>query len=155
MQTKEDTSRQEGVDEMAWEGYLFKALKTNQIFPQGVIAFESWSSTPNQREELKAWREDNSRTLHRITAEGRKSVFSFKTRKGIHLQDKIDILAFFDNNEELADKGERKIHLRFWNDEDNDYAEGWFYRPNMPFKIMQISDTDIQYGELEFEFIQY
>lgn len=155
MQTKEDTSRQEGVDEMAWEGYLFKALKTNQIFPHEYISFDSWSSTPNQREELKAWREDNTRTLHRVTAQGKKSIFSFKTRKYLHLVDKIAIINFFNTNEEPGDKDERKIHLRFWNDELNDYAEGWFYRPNMPFKIIQVSDTDIQYNELELEFIEY
>ena len=155
MQTKEDTSRQEGVDEMAWEGYLFKALKTNQIFPHEYISFDSWSSTPNQREELKAWREDNTRTLHRVTAQGKKSIFSFKTRKYLHLVDKIAIINFFNTNEEPGDKEERKIHLRFWNEELNDYAEGWFYRPNMPFKIIQVSDTDIQYNELELEFIEY
>ncbi len=155
MQTKEDTSRQEGVDKMAWEGYLFKALKTNEVFPETLINYGSWSGTPNQREELKAWREDNSRDLHRITAQGRKSIFSFKTRKYLHLADKLAIISFFDRNEEPGDKGERKIHLRFWNDETNDYGEGWFYRPNMPFKIVWISDTDIKYDELDFEFIQY
>ena len=60
-----------------WAGYLLKAVKTNAIFPHKYIAYESYNTTPNQREEIKAYRDDNTRDLTRITAEGTKSVFGF------------------------------------------------------------------------------
>lgn len=136
-----------------FSGYLLKAVATNQIFPTEYIQLDSWSSTPNQREELVAYRDDNSRNLVRVTATGRKSVFSFKTRDKLHLSDKQAILDFFYNAE--ADHDERKVQLQFWNDETGTYETGYFYRPNMPFPIKRITDDDIIYGELTLEFIEY
>jgi hypothetical protein len=135
-----------------FQGYLFKAVKTDQKFPMKYIAFESWDSTPNQREEIKAWREEYSRKLYRITAPGRMSIFSFTTRDNLHLEDKIAIQDFFYNNEVNHDQ--RTIQLDFWNEESNSYTRGVFYRPNMNFQIKSIEQNDIIYKEMKFEFIQ-
>lgn len=135
-----------------FQGYLFKAVKTDQKFPMKYIAFESWDSTPNQREEIKAWREEYSRKLYRITAPGRMSIFSFTTRDNLHLEDKIAIQDFFYNNEVNHDQ--RTIQLDFWNEESNSYTRGVFYRPNMNFQIKRIEQNDIIYKEMKFEFIQ-
>jgi fructose-1,6-bisphosphatase len=142
---------------MLFEGYLFAACDANfrpvAVFPNKYIQYNSWSSTPNQREEIKAYRDDNTRNLTRITAAGKKSVFSFKVRSSLHLEDKIEIQAFFTNNE--LDHEQRKINLKFWDDENNEYKTGTFYRPNMPFPIIKITDDDIIYGELTIECIEY
>lgn len=142
-----------------WQGYLFK--KTEQVgttvvdvkFPDKYIALESWDSTPNQREEIKAYRDDNTRNLTRITAQGKKSTFSFKTRKYLHLAEKMEIQNFFTSSE--TDPNQRKIQLTYWNEEDNKYKTGDFYRPNMKFKIYKISNDDIIYDEMSFELIEY
>ena len=142
-----------------WQGYLFKKTVTvgtstvDVIFPDRYIALESWDSTPNQREEIKAYRDDNTRNLTRITAQGKKSTFSFKTRKYLHLADKMEIQKFFTDSE--VDANQRKIQLTFWNEEDNDYKTGYFYRPNMKFQIYKISNDDIIYNEMSFELIEY
>ena len=142
-----------------WQGYLFKKTVTvgtstvDVIFPDRYIALESWDSTPNQREEIKAYRDDNTRDLTRITAQGKKSVFSFKTRKYLHLADKMEIQKFFTDSE--TDPNQRKIQLTYWNEEDNAYKTSYFYRPNMKFKIYKISDSDIIYDEMSFELIEY
>ena len=139
-----------------FEGYLFgKTGKNGSIvpFPNKYIEFNSWSSNPNQREEIKAYRDDNTRDLFRITAAGKKSTFSFKTRSGLHLSDKMAIQEFFTSGE--SNSVERKIALTFWDDENNQYKSGAFYRPNMPFPIISITQNDIIYGQLEFEFIEY
>ena len=138
---------------MSFSGYLLKAVATSTVFPTQFIKLESWTSTPNQREELVAYRDDNSRNLTRITAAGRKSVFSFTTRENLHLADKQAIQDFFYNAE--VDHDQRKIQLEFWNDETNSYQTGYFYRPNMQFPIKRIADDDIIYGELTLEFIEY
>lgn len=136
-----------------WAGYLIRATKTNQIFPDTYIAYESYESEPNHREEIKAYRDDNTRDLTRITCQGTKSSINFTTRPNLHLADKQAIQAFFTNNE--SDALERKINLEYWNDEDNDYHIADFYRPDIKFKMKKISDTDIIYDEVTIDLIEY
>lgn len=142
-------------------GYLLKS--GNDIFPHEYIQLESWESTPNQREEIKAYRDDNTRNLVRVTAAGRKTVISFKTRDGLNKAQKEEIIDFFTSHETNA--AERKIPITYWNDEDAQYKTGDFYRPNMKFPISQILTIydrnslrpryDIRYGELQIELVEY
>lgn len=142
---------------MNFAGYLFASCNANftvkQIFPNKYIQYNSWTSTPNQREEIKAYRDDNTRNLTRVTAAGKKSVFSFKVRSPLHLEDKILIQRFFEDAE--IDHEQRKVNLQFWDDEKNEYRTGTFYRPNMQFPITKITEDDIIYGELTIECIEY
>ena len=139
----------------SFAGYLFKTSigTTEVIFPLKYIAFETWETTPNQREEIKAYRDDNTRNLTRVTAAGRKSKISFSIRDGISLEQKIEIQKFFTDHETSAD--ERKIQITYWNDEENAYKTGYFYRPNMTFKISHITDTTIYYKSFKIELIEY
>lgn len=136
-----------------WQGYFFKATATNQIFPNKYIAEQSYSSTPNQREELKAYRDDNTRDLTRITAEGTKTAFSFQTRTNLHLADKMAIQKFFTDAESNA--LQRKINLQYWNDEENAYKTADFYRPDIQFTIRKVTETDIIYDSLQIDFVEY
>ena len=138
---------------MAFAGYLLKAITTNEVFPNKYIEYESWTSTPDQREELVAYRDDNTRNLTRVTATGRKSIFSFNIRDGIHLADKQLIQKFFTDAE--TDSAQRKIQLEFWNDDTNEYDTGYFYRPNMAFPIKKVTADDIVYKTLTLEFVEY
>lgn len=136
-----------------FKGYLLRAVRTDTIFPNDYILYSSWKSTPNQREEIKAYRDDNTRELYRVTAEGQKSIFQFDTINGLSLQDKINIQNFFTSAE--INTKERKVQLEFWNEENNQYSIGYFYRPNMEFTIQDISEDDITYSSLTFEFVEY
>lgn len=140
-----------------FEGYLFAVCDANftvrKVFPNKYIQYSSWTSTPNQREEIKAYRDDNTRNLTRITAEGKKSVFSFKVRSNLHLAEKVEIQKIFTDYE--VDAAQRKVNIKFWDDEKNEYKTGTFYRPNMQFPIVKITDNDIIYGELTIECIEY
>lgn len=142
---------------MAFQGYLFKSTTNNIIFPMKYIAFDKWSSTPKQREEVKAWRDDNTRELFRITAQGKKSVFQFTTRENLTDKDVEAILNFFYNAE--TNHEQRKIQLTYWNEEWNEegrsYDTGYFYRPNMPFKIKTIRGNTIIYEALTIDLIEY
>lgn len=137
-----------------FRGFLLKCADgNNDIFPHQYIDFGTWSSTPDQREEIKAYRDDNTRNLVRVTAAGRKTVISFKTRANLNKAQKEEIMTFFTSNETNAT--ERKIHLTFWNDETASYDTGYFYRPNMPFPIKYITETDIIYDAMQFDLIEY
>ena len=138
---------------MSWAGYFIKATATGQIFPNEYIAWESYESEPNHREEIKAYRDDNTRDLTRVTAEGTKTSLNFTTRANLHLTDKQAIQEFFTNAESIA--LERKINLEYWNDEDNAYHTADFYRPDIKFKIKKITADDIIYQALEIDLIEY
>jgi len=136
-----------------WKGYLLKATATGKKFPDKYIALESYSSEPNHREEIKAYRDDNTRNLTRVTAQGTKSSISFTTRDGLHLAEKQEIQKFFTDAESIA--LERKIHLEYWNDESNSYRTGDFYRPDIKFEMKKISDDDIVYKAITISLIEY
>ena len=138
---------------MSWKGYFIRATKTNTIFPNEYIAWESYDSEPNHREEIKAYRDDNTRDLTRITAEGTKSSLAFTVRSNLHLSDKIAIQNFFTDAED--DALERKINLEYWNDEDNTYKTADFYRPDIKFTIKKITEDDIIYKEFTIDLIEY
>ena len=134
-------------------GYLLKATATNKEFPLKYMLYESYESTPNAREELKAYRDDNTRDLTRVTAQGHKSSFKFQTRPNLHLADKIEIQKFFTDAE--SDTNQRKISLQYWNDEDNTYKTAYFYRPDIKFPIRRVLADDIIYGSIELQFVEY
>lgn len=136
-----------------WRGYFIKATSTGQIFPNEYIAWESYESEPNHREEIKAYRDDNTRDLTRVTAEGTKTSLAFTTRANLHLEDKIAIQDFFTDAE--SNHLERKINLEYWNDEDNTYHTADFYRPDIKFQIKKITSNDIIYKELKLDLIEY
>ena len=138
---------------MAWAGYLLKATATNTVFPNSYIKWDTWNSTPNNREEIKAYRDENTRDLTRITAAGRKTSIQFSTRDSLHLSDKMAIQSFFTSAESDAD--ERKINLEYWNDEENTYKTGYFYRPNTQFNIRKITDTDNIYDSITIDLVEY
>jgi hypothetical protein len=138
---------------MSWRGYFIRATKTNTIFPNEYIAWESYDSEPNHREEIKAYRDDNTRNLTRVTAEGTKSSLAFTVRSNLHLSDKIAIQNFFTDAED--DALERKINLEYWNDEDNTYKTADFYRPDIKFTIKKITEDDIIYKEFTIDLVEY
>lgn len=139
-------------------GYLIKN-DNNVAFPLKYIDFSSWDSTPNQREEIKAERDDNTRDLIRVTAQGKKSVIHFKTRPNLTLAEKIEIQTFFTSGESAqshtGDAAQRKIYLTYWNDEDNIYKSNYFYRPDIKFTIKKIENNTIIYDAIEIDLIEY
>lgn len=137
----------------AFQGYLFKATGASAAFPMKYIDETTWESTPNQREELKAYRDDNTRDLTRVTAAGRKTAISFETRSGLHKADKEAIQSYFTSNE--SDATQRRISLTYWNDEENNYKQGDFYRPNLTFKIKKITGNDIIYDKVKIDLVEY
>lgn len=138
---------------MSWKGYFFKAIESGKTFPNKYIKWSTWQATPEQREEIVAYRDDNTRELYRVTASGKKSVFSFETRANLTLAEKEEIMSFFTDSE--VDSAQRKIQLEYWNDATSEYKTGYFYRPNMPFKIIKISDTNVWYDSMTIECIEY
>lgn len=143
-------------------GYLLKS--GNDVFPNKYIEYSSYDSSPKQREEIKAERDDNTRDLIRVTASGMKTAIHFKTRDGLHLADKKALMSWFSNH--YADSTQRRLSLTYWDDDSSAYvtstvntsvtpATGGFYLANPKFPIKHITDDDIIYGSVDIDLIEY
>lgn len=130
-------------------GYL---LKCGNNTDNSFIEMSTYDSAPNQREEIKAVRDENTRDLLRVTADGMKTALKFTTIP-MNLANKIKMQNFFKAG--MIDTKQRKCKITFWNDEDNEYQTKYFYIPNFHYSIDSISSNDIQYNELDIELIEY
>lgn len=136
-----------------FKGYLLKATKNNQIFPLHYLDVGGYETSPNIREEIKAYRDDNTRDLTRVTAQGMKTAIGFNTRKNLHLEDIMVIEKFFKDNE--TDHKQRKLQLEYWDNENFVYKTGTFYRANMKYKILLIDGNDIIYDAVSVSLVEY
>ena len=63
---------------MSYQGWLIKFTDTDTLFPHELIAADTYQSTPLQRTEIKAYRDNNS-LLHRVTSPNYKTKLKFQT----------------------------------------------------------------------------
>jgi len=139
-----------------FRGYFIRAVKTQAVMPMHLIEWDSYKATPNQREEIKAYRDDNTRDLTRVTAEGKKSVIEFKLRP-MWLDGKMEFQAWLGAAMEDTQEAheQRKVQLEFWDDEENTYKTGYFYVPNIEYSILRVTEDSIRYKEITIKFIEY
>ena len=143
------------MSEPIFHGYLLKAILTNAKLPPHFIEFDTFESTPNQREQLKAYRDDNTRDLTMVTADGMKTVIKFKLRP-MWLDEKMLFQQWLvlGTGPVEEDQKQRTIELEFWDDENNVYKTGKFYVPNIKYPIHHITENDIKYKSIDIEFIE-
>ena len=132
-----------------FRGYLLKF--GNTILPHEYIQIDTYQSIPNQRIELSAYRDSNT-DLHRVTSQNYKTTIKFDTMY-LTLEQKIDLQTKMQAG--LVNATERKYQVNYWNDEDNQYDTKYFYIPDVAFLIHSITENDILYNPVSFEFIQY
>ena len=65
---------------MAFDNWLIRFVKTGELFPHELIQKDTYQSTPLQRTEIKAYR-DNDNYLHRVTSPNYKTKIEFQTYK--------------------------------------------------------------------------
>lgn len=134
-----------------FQGYLLKAGNGSAIFPHNYIQLDTYKATPKQRRDLNPY-EDTNGHLHRNVVEHDRSKITFTTID-IDLPGKMAIQAFF--SAVTVDERERKIILTYWEDENNVYDTGYFYRPDLEFSIVTTSSNNIWYNPLEIHLVEY
>lgn len=134
-------------------GYLLKS--GDDELPSKYIDWSSYDSSPKQREEIKAERDDNTRDLIRVTASGMKTAIHFKTRDGMHLAEKKAFMKWF--NDHYTNIPQRKLPLTYWDDDSSTYVTSTtgFYLANPKFPIKHITENDIIYGSVDIDLIEY
>lgn len=136
-----------------FKGYLLKC--GNQTDNSWMLA-ESYTSNPNQREELKAIRDENTRSLTRVTSDGMKTQIEFSVLPG-DLAQKKKIQAFFNagigsNAERIK---QRRCTITYWNDEENVYKTTDFYLPNFNYPIESFTNDNIYYQSFTIKLVEY
>lgn len=130
-----------------YKGYLLKF--GNIIMPNGY--FTEYSSTPDQRLESNAER-DNTGYLQRSTLPNGKTSITFSTHI-LHLDEKISFQNII--NSSIINSVQRKCKVTFWDDEINDYKTSVFYIPDIEYQIIDASATDVRYNPISVELIEY
>lgn len=135
-----------------FKGYLIKSVKTGEEFPHEYIVWEGWESNDNQREYIKAYRDDNSRDIHLVQANGRKSALTINLRDNLHLKDVRRIRKWFQDAED--DHDIRSIEIKYWDSDLLKYRQIKCYQANPKFKIKKITDNDIIYLGRTVDFVE-
>ena len=135
-----------------FQGYLLKAVATGKVFPKKYINYDSWTCSPSQHEFIKAYRDDNTRDIYLVKAEGEKTAFSFETRGELHDKDMKAIEKWFYDAE--TDHDIRKIEVQFWDNTQGKYRNIVCYRANPKYKIKRITKTDIIYNPMTIDLVE-
>ena len=122
-------------------------------FPEKYIAQDGMEINPNVREEIKAYRDENTRNLTRVTAEGTKTSMSLTMLGGLHNAEKKEVFKWFTDHESMA--LQRKIQLLYYDADTDEYAIGSFYRADTTLKSIMHTDTDIIWDAFTIELTEY
>jgi hypothetical protein len=133
-----------------YKGYLLKF--GDYQLPNSFI--NKYPSTPNQRLEKKAWR-DNTEYLNRVTSTNFKSTLKPEIRRL-----SLDETALFESIKAhgLLNADQRKYQVTYWNRETLDYATGEFYVSDIEYNVDHIADEEageLYYEAFTLEMIQY
>jgi hypothetical protein len=134
---------------MAYEGYLIAF--GGYILPNSYLIQKGYSTTPNQRTELSATR-DNNNYLCRVTSPNHKTTIKLTTGV-LHLSDKLAIQSIMAKG--LVNEVERKYSVTYYNDETDSYSTGFFYMPDVTYPVIDTLGNDIIYSSISFELIEY
>lgn len=133
------------VKPVSFQGYLLKINDT--VFPNEYIAHGSYTSTPNQRQDLDSYR-DAVGVLHRTILGHHVTKIEFNTIM-LHLEDKTSLTGLLRNRDEMR--------VEYWNDEKNAYSNGNFYCADLKFEIYSVDEEkrDIRYKPIRIALIEY
>lgn len=130
-----------------YNGYLLKF--GSNIMPNNY--FIEFSSTPDQRLESNAER-DNTGELQRATLPNGKTSIKLSTHI-MSLEEKINFQNII--NLSIVNEIQRKCRVTFWDDEINNYKTSFFYIPDIEYQIMDADGSGITYNPISVELIEY
>lgn len=132
---------------MAFEGWLLKI--NGEIFPNNLIAFESYKCTPNQIMDLDPYRDGNGE-LHRNALPHMSTSIEFST----HYMHQPDI----ERLNQFIQHGTRILcQIEYWNPNKSSYDSGTFYIADVPYEIVNVDEEkkDILYKPITITITEY
>lgn len=122
-------------------------------FPMKYIAYNGYKVNPNVREEIKAYRDDNTRNLTRVTAQGTKTGISMDMLGGLHNSEKQEVVNWFTDHE--IDSLQRKITMLYYDIDSDTYKTGTFYRSDTEYTVLYTTATDVIWDAFTIELAEY
>ena len=122
-------------------------------FPMRFVAFNGVHISPNVREEIKAIRDENTRRLTRVTADGMKTSISLDILGGLNNEERKTVIGWFTAHETSAK--ERKVPLLYYDMDADTYDTGDFYRANADWDWLYQTDNDIIWDAFTIELVEY
>lgn len=131
---------------MAFQGYLIKV--GSYTIPLSYMKLESYSSKPDQRQDLDSYRDANG-YLHRTVLPHTATKIEFETPY-MRMTDFQKLLQGIRSN--YTNSLERRCSITYYDDETDSYKTGTFYLPGtMEYKMY---NAEI-YAPSRFAFIEY
>lgn len=138
-----------GINMAGYQGYLLMIGKRK--FPMKYIAASTYISSPNQRTELKAYTNAQNKLIRQTSSRYRSKV-EFETPP-LFLDELEEIRQMI--NQALINAVERKVSVKYWNDEDLVYKTMICYAPDIDYKIKGTLNGTLLYEPIRFAFIEY
>ena len=126
---------------MEYRGYLLKINGTE--LPHGIIT--GYSSIPNRQQDKNSYTDNDGKTHRNILPHTKTTI---KLITGIlSLAEKRILKKLFPARE--------YVEIEYWNDDDDRYATGIFYVPDVEYEVLDYDDKTIYYRPISLEFIEY
>lgn len=114
----------------AFEGWLLKI--NGQVFPNDLIAFESYKCTPDQIMDLDPYRDGNGE-LHRNALPHTATSVEFSTHN-MYLADVERLNQFIQHGARV------QCDIEYWNPNTSSYVSGRFYIADVPYEIINVDE---------------
>lgn len=137
---------------MAYQGYLIK-VGTYEI-PMKYIALEGYKVTPNLRQDLDPFR-DNNGVLTRNVVTNMPSKIEIKTPH-MYARAMIDLMSKI--RAQFTDAAEKKASVTFYCPDTDSYKTEDMYCPDFEYEIYRVEPTDYNrtiYKPFTLKFIGY
>ena len=116
---------------MAFDGWLLKI--NGEIFPNNLIALESYKCTPDQIMDLDPYR-DGDGVLHRNALPHTATSIEFTTPP-MHLPDVERLNRYIQHGARV------QCEIEYWNTNTSSYKSGTFYIADVPYEIINVDEV--------------
>ena len=136
---------------MAFNGqFLFKF--GNYAIPLEYIQFDSYSTKPNQRQDMDSYTDADGVTQRNALAHTKTDI-QFTVRK-LYEADKDTLMSNITNN--YINAKERDAMCTYYDTENGSYKTGHFYLdPSLQIDIQDITDKGLRFKPISFHFVEY
>lgn len=120
--------------------------------PHGMIRYETYQITPDQMLDLDTFRSETGLLIRNVLSHSATKIeFNTPVTTSTKWNAVLNII-----KTGYVDGKARRLRLRYYDPETDDYKAGWFYRPDIQYTIRNIeTDGTINYDEIRVAFIEY
>ena len=121
--------------------------------PLSDIRYDTHQTTPNQALDLDSYRSETGVLIRNVLSHTvTKIELNTPSMTNLQWEELWDIIKAGFNN-----MAERKLKLKYYDQMNATYKTGWFYVPDVQFKIRNIDEANgiINYNEIRIAFIEY